>query len=783
MILAGLVLGGSEWSVLAILMLGLSAVCVWLGWAAYQRADRWSLAAISGKIFALALLAVCLIEPLWSGVRTRMGANLFVILADDTASLNLRDAGQTTTRGEQLRTLLTDSSNRWRPTLEREFEVRNLAVTSRLHPLEDANSLTFTEQQSPLHRTLQQAVQRFDGRPVAGILLLTDGIATDDRPRAVSTNGWPPIYPVVLGESRGLIDLAVSNVAVSLTAFEDAPVTITAELSHQGLADRTVTAQVLDEKQAVVKEETLRLPAEGRGTSLRFQIRPVEPGLSFYTLRAEVKTAEGADPVAEATLENNQRKIAVERGSGPYRLLYVSGRPNWEYKFLNRALESDEQVKLTALVRIAKREPKFDWRGRAGESNNPLFRGFDGIDAETERFDQPVIVRLNTKDGSELREGFPKNEDELFPFHAVIIDDLEAEFFTTAQLELLERFVSERGGSLLMLGGQESFIDGGYRRTPLARVLPISLDDATTLAISQPTVWKLNLTRDGWLQPWARLRSTEEEEQARLKTWPAFRTVNRIGREKPGANVIAEAVGPGGDPLPAVVAHRFGAGRCAAVLIGDFWRAALEQSDDQRAKDDLGKSWRQLVRWLIADVPERITLKSVPADDAPGVMRLEARIRTAAYQPQDNCGVQITVTLPDGQSLKLPAEPSLTEAGLYEAVVTSSLAGVYRAEVTATDDAGKELGGSATGWTKDPLADEFRRIAPEIAWLDELAKSTGGEVLRPAQLEQFVSTLSRRPAPITEATTSPLWQHPLVLCLIIAGLCGDWGWRRWRGLP
>ena len=78
---------------------------------------------------------------------------------------------------------------------------------------------------------------------------------------------------------------------------------------------------------------------------------------------------------------------------------------------------------------------------------------------------------------------------------------------------------------------------------------------------------------------------------------------------------------------------------------------------------------------------------------------------------------------------------------------------------------------------------EFRRIAPDRAWLEELAKSTGGEVVQPDQLDDFVSTLSRRPAPITEMTTSPLWQHPLVLLLIAAGLCGDWAWRRWRGLP
>ena len=48
---------------------------------------------------------------------------------------------------------------------------------------------------------------------------------------------------------------------------------------------------------------------------------------------------------------------------------------------------------------VALREPKFDFRGRAGETSNPLYRGFANQSAEDiERYDQPVLVRLNTRD-------------------------------------------------------------------------------------------------------------------------------------------------------------------------------------------------------------------------------------------------------------------------------------------------------------------------------------------------------------------------------------------------
>ena len=122
-------------------------------------------------------------------------------------------------------------------------------------------------------------------------------------------------------------------------------------------------------------------------------------------------------------MANNE--IGRDRGSrqaGRIACFTSSGRPNWEYKFLHRAMEAEEQTQLVALIRIAKREPKFEFRGRAGESSNPLFRGFGNQSKEEiERYDQPVMVRLGTEDEKELVGGFPKTAEELFRYRAVIV--------------------------------------------------------------------------------------------------------------------------------------------------------------------------------------------------------------------------------------------------------------------------------------------------------------------------------------------------------------------------
>src|SRR2546423_2415605 len=98
-----------------------------------------------------------------------------------------------------------------------------------------------------------------------------------------------------------------------------------------------------------------------------------------------------------------------------------------------------------------------------------------------------------------------------------------------------------------------------------------------------PEGMKLNLTREGWLQPWARLRSTESEEKARLTAVPPYTSMNRVGALKPGASLIATATDSTGKEYPALAVQRFGHGRTAALTIADMWHGAL--GDEERQKD------------------------------------------------------------------------------------------------------------------------------------------------------------------------------------------------------
>ena len=382
-------------------------------------------------------------------------------------------------------------------------------------------------------------------------------------------------------------------------------------------------------------------------------------------------------------------------------------------------------------------------------------------------------------DGVEQKPHFPRTADELYRYHAIVLDDLEAAFFSPDQLALLRNFVSLRGGGLLMLGGPDSFINGKYDRTPVGEMLPVYLKRPDPAQEDQE--YRLSLTREGWLQPWVRLRKTEAEERQRLIEMPPFQTLSRVGEIKPGAVILAEVLDANDATAPALVVQQFGKGHVGALLIGDLWQQGMHR--DNSTESDLDRSWRQTVRWLVGDVPARVdvSVRAKPDSSTPAV-EITVRVRDAEYRPLDNGKIAIKITLPGGDNLTIDAEPDGREAGMYSATYVTKQQGDYRVLATATAPDGSTVGAREAGWAAQPSADEFARLEPDLEFLKTIAAKTKGELVDGENLASFVTGLSSKSAPITEPWTSPLWHHPLYFLIAIACLAAEWGLRRVNGL-
>ena len=803
---ASLVIGDRSWIVPALLIAVFgAALALWLNRRRVAQAPIGPILRICGWL----LLSICLVNPLWSSSRPRSGANVIAVVADISRSHLVTAGSSETTRADAFKNALKAGEKTepvgWLTQLGQDFELRRYTVADRLQQTPHFDSVEFDGTASSLQGALLQLKQRYEGQPLAGIVLLSDGIATDASGSLEDLKGLAPVYPVLPPEDGSLPDVSIGTYAVTQTAFDDAPITIQVHPTTMNVASGQVAVTLLDAAGTVLETQSHPI---GDPSPLKFRHRPAETGTVFYRLKVSLLDATGQAINSEATLVNNEQLISVDRGTMPRRILYVSGRPNWEFKFLRRAIETDPQLQVVGLIRIARKEAKFDFRGNAGERSNSLFRGFKDGDTEVaEEYDEPVLVRLNTKDDEELRGGFPEKAEDLFKYDAIVLDDVEADFFLADQMKLIHDYVSRRGGGLLMMGGQESFRQGDYDRTPIGEMLPIDLSREMQ---SPAGGVRLSLTRDGWLQPWIRLRSDEVSEEERLNSMPDFRTLNASAFVRPGAIVMAEVQDEQENRWPALVVQRFGKGRTAALCVGDLWRwrlheglrkfQALDGPSDSKTPatvvapgsvpgedlSDHSRACRQMIRWLVADVPKRmdVSIKDEPSLGA-GMVKLTAFVRGTDFEARENADVKFSVKGPDGQTFQLTGEPSDAESGMFEATVAAGQSGAWTATVIATleDSESEEPLVATTGWASQPDQKELRSVRVDHTFLEAVASITGGRTLAISELDRFVDSLPEGHAPLVEVWSWPIWHSWWIFIAAVACFVTDWTLRRRRGLP
>jgi hypothetical protein len=204
------------------------------------------------------------------------------------------------------------------------------------------------------------------------------------------------------------------------------------------------------------------------------------------------------------------------------------------------------------------------------------------------------------------------------------------------------------------------------------------------------------------------------------------------------------------------------------------------------------KAWRQLARWLVADVPNRVdcTVETLTAD-ANGAVCVQVRVRDEKFLPVDDAVVAIDVepVVFEGtagaaaQAIRLEAEPALSEPGLYQATYVPRQTSGFKVVAKVKNSAGADLGRAEAGWSTDLAAEEFRSLSPNVALLEDLARKTGGEVIAAADLEKFTKRLPQLRAPVMETWSYPAWHTPLLFGFALACLLTEWGLRRWKGMP
>ncbi|HND50837.1 MAG TPA: VWA domain-containing protein [Pirellulaceae bacterium] len=564
---------------------------------------------------------------------------------------------------------------------------------------------------------IEFVVNKERGGPIAGIVVLTDGGRNAGQPyeiaAATAQDAGVPLYPVGLGSDQRPMNVKVVDLEAPQRVYPGDKFTLTGMIQGFGLAGRSVKVELLESKGAtdaaasgtMIDERRVQLGADGDILPVKFEATPEEPGQITYKVRVSLNEPDH-DP------KDNEKIARVQVVERKNRVLLIAGGPAREYQFLKNLLYRDKDTTLHV------------W----------LQSGTEGMSQEAH----------------ELLYDFPATAEELFEYDCIVAFDPNWEDLDGKQIELLERWVAEEAGGLVVVAGpvftpQWSSRrpsdrvgdpeDKGSKASVIKALYPVAFyyQGAATLSLGRfggDKAWPLQFTRDGLDAEFLWLGESASESETSWNSFDGVYGYYAVKDPKPGARVYARF----GDPdteidgeLPIYLAgHFYGAGRVFFQASGEMWRI--------RAVDDnyYDQYYTKLLRWASQGRLSRDSSRGVLLVDKERCLlgdqvALRAVLKDAQLRPLTVDEIQATLVTPDGgrQPIKLRKLKDSSREGMYSGEFTALLEGDYRVELKPPESGPEDL-----------LTREVRVRMPSLEsekperndpLLKDLAERTGGE--------------------------------------------------------
>ncbi|HLJ12525.1 MAG TPA: glutamine amidotransferase [Planctomycetaceae bacterium] len=706
------------------------------------------------RLLTWAILTLAMLRPWLEFTEVDRHASVFVVVADESRSMGVKDGPAGATRRETVLKMLDEVHNDL-DGLGQEIKIERVNFAKDVSLVDEFSPETPGDQTAIGH-LLDRIPKLFPDKKIVGVLLFSDGAQRalspfDADPRSAANRLAEQQIRVdtvgigTSGISDSALDLIAEDLEVSPTVFVKNVVVVGAKIRAFGAADQELTVRLLLEDPTT---------AEGGNSG---KMRAVAPPLKIKPKRSE-------------------EVIPVE-------LNFVAQDPG-EFKLMLEVvpLEGEPQTtnnSLTTFISVLKGGVSVAYFDREHRAEMKFLKRID------ESPDIRLVAKaIRTAPGDD-RPHIELDWFEPGKFDVYIIGSVRANTFPPEGLKKLAREV-EQGAGLLMLGGTNSFGPGGYARTPLADLLPVVTlpteiqngdDPDPTLHYEQPL--QMIPTSQGLSHFVMRLDSGDKNLAA-WKSLPPLNGANKFRALKDGALVLAEAAGARG-AIPLLVAEDYGRGRTMAFA-GDstwLWYLAGQHEAHQRF-------WQQAVLWLAH--------KDIQGDESVWVKLDSRRLRVGQAlgmalgardpekRPIDDATFKIEVTDPDGKKHSLT--PQRTEAENRSRFLETRRPGDYLVHVEASKD-GQPIGTGAEArfiiYDQDL---ELHNPAADFALLEEISKITGGMAVPPGELDAHLKRLSRLGlnVEVTRVRRILLWDNWPVFAIFVLAISLEWFFRKRHGL-
>lgn len=448
--------------------------------------------------------------------------------------------------------------------------------------------------------------------------------------------------------------------------------------------------------------------------------------------------AVGPGGEAQASVANDHASCTVAVVDDPLRVLLVDAEPRWDARYLATLLERDPRSRVDRRYRSVR-----------------LARG--------------------------ERDLLPPTQEALDAYDAVILGDLAAADLAADDQEHLQRFVSARGGFVVLLSGPRG-MPHSYGLGGIADLLPVRAGGDPAQARRAVGV-ALPDEAGAAASPITAVLDDPELNRRLWSALPPLQWAMPAAIPKPGAEVLLRAEDAARSPV--VVAHRHGAGRVLWLGSDETWRW----------RDRLGERvhqafWLQALRWGLGS---RLRGRDP---------RLQVAIDRVLVEPGERVGLQARAQTAEGLVVREaplarvrrvdgPADERVLDlrelpdaAGLFHAELSGLREGRWKVTIESRH---AELAGVTE--TREllvrPRSDaEGVELSADPAHLQRLAAAgggrSGGPLELPALMREIAETLD--PVYVPRRATWRLWGGHGVLIAIVALLTLDWWLRRRSGL-
>ena len=747
-------LGISPW------LFGLAVLAIFIGvWLTYLKTTRpisppWKAFFVVTRGSVLVLLLFCLLRPVITTIQTSPQETYLGILIDDSQSMSIADLPGGQSRRDGVKEVLFDGG--LVEELSDSFQIRTFRFDKGTQRIAGAGDLLQAGTASSIDQALNYVNDQLSGLRLGGLLLVSDGADNSGAADPVVTAQdfgarQVPIFTVGVGKESIPEDIGIVDVSSVETVLEGSVFTVQAGIIHQGFEGQEVEISVRDGEE-VVASEIVTLGVSEVTRRYELEITPERPELIVYDLQVELQPGEIIE-------ENNSYSFLVDNSEkSALDVLYVEGHPRNEYKFIRRALEGDESIRLATYLQTG---PEKYYR--------------QGIESSTE-----------------LSSGFPSTKEELYRYEAIILGDIEESFFNADELQMIEDFVAERGGGFLMSG----MVDEEFIGTPIADILPLTLIEESflpghlrggTRRGDHPTgeLFYPRLTNNGEFSPILRLSGEDSENGNLWRQLPELQGVFVTGRIKPGATVLMEhpVLQYQNQLLPIIAQQRYGSGRSMSVNTASTWRWQMMLPSDDQSHETL---WRQVLRWLAVSSPERI---NIDFDREYYNVGDEVNVTVVAlndqYEPDNDATLWMQTETPGEQITDTPMEWDIEEEGVYRANFTVEEEGVFNLLVdvaSAAADAELESSEKRAAFVVTPSLREFNNAGMDAGLLGRISQESGGSYFELSDVDGLADRVEFTPNAYSREVEIDLWDKPWLLALLISLLCIDWATRRLKGL-